>query len=256
MGRPRKNLLVADAMRDPDDPEIDVTEDEANAAAEIVEPPAAPVVAVSSAAVTLTFDQMKELMGLSGQNAAEMMARAMEAQSKTNAEAAARVRNPIPEGTDASNPRISVFNPLGDRDHPRPLLKCQFFLGTSEGKNGEIKRSYPFLDDDLTVHEVIALNTLQPATTTIELYDGTKVPLSIVADQHPVTGNLQRMVFVLPATVTGKGSQLKNMLPSPAKIVAQITGHDYTALSAEDLAWFMAEHREKRYVSVREPVAA
>lgn len=249
----KKNLDLAAEMGE----DIDVTEAEANAAAEIVDPAppkAAPVTAAPS--VTLTFEQMKELMGLSGQNAADLMARAMESQSKTNAEAAARVRNPIPEGTDQSNSRISVYNPLGDKDHPRPALKCQFFLGTTEGKSGQVQRSYPFLDDDLTVREVCALNILTPTTTTIELYDGTKVPLSVVADAHPVTGNLQRMVLVIPATVTGKGSALKNMLPSPTKIVAQVTGIDFDRLSLDDLAWVMAEHRAQRYVTGRQTVAA
>lgn len=228
---------------------------------EIVTPvaPAVPAQAAPVAAqtgVTLTFEQMKELMGLSGQQAAEMMAKAMEAQSKTNAEAAARVRNPIPEGTDASYPRISALNPLGERDHPRPGLKCDFYLGTREPKSQTVQRTYQFVAEDLTAYEQIALNTLTPTSGAMELLDGAPVKVELVATKDDITDEITRMVLIVPPKIIQKGSEHKNMLPSVCKIVEQLTGKNYAKLSKDDLAWFMAEHRKKNYVAGRESVAA
>lgn len=168
----------------------------------------------------------------------------------------AQARKPIPEGTDASNPRISVYNPLGDRDHPRPGLRCDVFLGTQDPKTKQISRTYPFNEEDLTVNEQIAFNTLQPGNYSVKLYDGKDIKVAVVPELDPATDELRRLVIVVPQVVTGKGSAIKNMLPGPCNLVAQITGKDFSALSRDDLKWFMAEHCEKRYVSEREVIAA
>lgn len=252
---PRKRNL--DLEQEINGDEVDVTEAEANDANTIV---TAPVVEPASPAplgtVSLTFDQIKELMSMSGQSAADLMATAMAAQSKTNAEAAARVRNPIPEGTDASYPRASVLNPLGEKDHPRPGLKCDFYLGTRMPKTGQVQRTYPFVADDLTAQEQIALNTLEPGSAKIELLDGAEIKVDLVATRDDITDAITRIVLVVPQHVIEKKSAVKNMLPSICKIVEQITGHNFAKLSTDDLAYFMAEHRKKNFVAEREKVAA
>lgn len=243
----RKNLDLAAEMGE----DIDVTEEEANYANEIIEAPVkAPAKAVAPQ-MSMTVSDIQSIVTA-----------AVEAASKGQANLAdvvtqgiAQARKPIPEGTDASNPRISTMNPLGDRDHPRPRLKCEFFLGVKD-KSGQIQRSYPFLNDDLSVYEVIALNTLEPVSTKIRRLDDQIMPMEIVATRDPVTDEVRRMVMIVPHEVIGKGSLIKNTMPGPLKIVEQITGHDYDKLSNDDLAWFMAEHRAKRYVAVRESVAA
>ena len=51
------------------------------------------------------------------------------------------------------HPDISVYNPLGERDHPRPPLKCPMFLGP-----------YPLEEQTLLLKEITYLNQLEPGT--------------------------------------------------------------------------------------------
>lgn len=250
----RKNLDLAAELGE----DVDVTEAESIAANEIV--PAAvvapaPVAPLAPMApIALTLEQIQALMASATAGSAANNAALAEAVTQGIAQA----RKPIPEGTDHSNPRISDRNPLGERDHPSPKLKCEFYLGTQDATTKQVARTYPYEDGDLTVHEVIALNTLEPRNAAISLYGGgTPIKVSVVPEVDAASGDIRRMVLVIPATVTGKGSALKNLLPRPCELVAQIMGGpDYSRLSHDDLAWFMAEHRAKRYVSVRESVAA
>lgn len=152
-------------------------------------------------------------------------------------------------------PGISDQNPAGDKDHPLPGLKCKFTLGIQDAKTKQIQPTYPFMAEDLTAYEQIALNTLESGEYRIKLYDGKEIKAQVVAE-HDALDRLQRMVIVIPQAVTQKGSETRNMLPGPINIVAQITGHDYSRLSLDDLKWFMAEHRSGRYVSERPAVAA
>lgn len=242
----KKNLDLAAEMGE----DVDVTEAEADAARELVPaPPAPPVAAAPLAPITLTFEQLQQLLASS------------KADPQSNADLVAaftkgieNAREPIPENK--FSPGISVFNVLGEKEHPRPGLKCEITLGTQDPKTKIIQQTYPFEDNDLTAQEQIALNTLEPCAGVVERLDGAKMKVSIVPTQDPVTDALTKLVIVVPADVTGKGSQIKNMLPSITNLVAQLTGHDYAKLSTDDLAWFMAEHRKKNYVAVREAVAA
>jgi hypothetical protein len=215
-------------------------------------PVAAPVAPAAAAPISMSISDIQAIVATAiaasqqgNQNLAEIVTQGI-----------AQARKPIPEGTDASNPKISVFNPLGDRDYPRPGLKCEFTYGTQDAKTKQISRTYPLEAEDLTVIEQIALNTLEAGHYSIKLHDDTPIKLSIVPDLDPATDVLTRMVLVVPQIVTGKGSALKNMLPGPIDIVRQVTGKDFSTLAGADLAWFMAEHKAKRYVSTREEVAA
>lgn len=239
----KKNLSLAEEIHGE---EIDVTEAEANDANTIVPttaPPPAPV-----APITLTFEQLQALLASSGaqqntQSLADAFTKGME-----------QVREPKPENK--FHPGISELNPAGERDFPRPGLKCEFFLGTQDAKTGHIYRTYPYDAQDLTAYEQIALNTLEPASAVIKRIDGMPIRVQVVPTRDPVSDEITRMVIVVPTDVIAKGSQTKNFLPSLVSLVAQITGKDFSTLSLDDLKWFMAEHREKRYVSARPAVAA
>lgn len=223
-------------------------------APEIVEPvaPPPPVVAQPVAAaqpITMTFEQLQALMA----------ANSASTQQNTQALAAA-----LTQGIKESQPQrpsnevapgISDLNPLGERECPRPGLKCDFTLGIKDPKSGQIQRTYPWEADDLRADEQIALNVLPPGEFRVRLYDGYEIKVQVV-QQFDDLDRLQRTVIVLPQQVTQKGSDKRNMLPGPVNLVAQITGKDFSTLSLDDLAWFMAEHRSGRYVSERTAVAA
>lgn len=242
--------MVAAELHD-GDPDVDPPKDIPPAPVVAPDPvAAAPVAAAPMVGVTIADIQA-------------IVKTAVEAAQSGNSEMArmvtdgiAQARKPIPEQTDAAYPRISVLNPLGERDHPRPGLKCELFIGTREPKSQTVQRSYGYLADDLSAYEQIAINTLEPMSGTIMLSDDQKIKVEIVATRDEITNEIRRLVLMVPLYVIQKGSQHKNALPSICNIVAQLTGRNYAKLSKDDLAWFMAEHRKKNYVAVREAVAA
>lgn len=245
----KKNLLVADALRDEGDPESDI--DDVEPETETVAPVApvavaAPVAPAPGMPISMSLNDLQALMSTVTSGNADLA----NAVTKGIADA----REPIPENK--ISPGISSANPLGDKKHPRPGLKCKMTFGTQDAKTQVVTPSYPLDADDLTVYEQIALNTLAPIHTTIQLLDGATIKLSVVPELDRVTDEITKLTLVIPGYVTEKKSAIKNMLPSPLNIVTQLTGRDYSKLSHDDLAWFMAEHRAKRFVSERETVAA
>jgi len=250
----KKNLDLAAELGE----EVDVTEEEANEARQIVaaepEPAGAPV--ASTAPSTPTGPLTVSIADIQS-----IVKSAVEAATAGNAALAGAVtkgiadaREPIPENK--FSPEVSVLNPLGDRAHPRPGLKCEMTLGTLDPKTKKVKETYPLVAADLTAYEQIALNTLDAQHVNVKLLDGDPLKVSIIPETDPVTDSLSKLIIAVPEQITAKGSQHKNMLPSITNLVEQITGINYAKLSAEDLVWFMAEHRAKRYVAVREAVAA
>lgn len=247
----KKNVLLAGELQDEGSPEIDLTEEEANALVPVPEPAPEPVApaatpVVASTPITMTLGDLQAVMATVASGNAALA----DAVTKGIADA----REPIPENK--IGPGVSEANPLGDREHPRPGLKCKFTYGTQDARTKIIHHTYPIEAQDLTVYEQIALNTLEPAHATIKRLDGAPMKVSVVPERDPVTDDVIQMTIVVPTDVTAKGSQIKNMLPGVLSVVQQLTGRDFSALSLSDLAWFMAEHRAKRYVSEREPVAA
>ena len=238
----KKNLDLASELGE----DIDVTEDEAIEAAElmntIVPEPPAPVAPM--APITLTFEQLQQLLASNSQSHAAL------------ADAITQGIRQTKRHENEFSPDVSVFNPLGDRDHPRPGLKCKMTLATQDPRTNVVHGTYQFEDGDLTAYEQIAMNTLQPWSGVVALMDGALIKVSLVPTYNQIDNSLERLAIVIPAKVTEKGSQIKNMLPSITNLVAQITGHDYAKLSLDDLQWFMAEHRKKHYVAEREKAAA
>lgn len=241
MPRKRNLDLAAELGED-----VDVTEAEATEAGQLVEAPAP--VAPPMAPITLTFEQLQTLLastrGESGNGAAI-------AQAITQG-----IQQTKGHHENESAPGISVLNPLGDRDHPRPGLKCKMTLAVQDPRTKIVHQTYSYEDDDLTAYEQVALNTLQPWEGVVSLLDGSAIKVSLVPTYNQIDDSLEKLSVVIPAKVTERGSQIKNMLPSVTHLVEQITGINYAKLSHDDLAYFMAEHRKKHYVATREAVAA
>lgn len=239
---------VAEAFGADPDEIAEATEVQAPVVPVAAAPPVAAPVAPTTA-ITLTFEQLQTLLASKSSD------------SQSNGDLAAEIAKGIKNTreTPPQNqfaPDVSVFNPLGDRDHPRPGLKCRMTLGTQDPKSKQVSETYPFEEDDLTAYEQIALNTLQPWSGVVKRLDGAPMKVSLVPTYNSISDELDLLVIVVPAGVTEKKSHVKNMLPPPLDLVQQITGKDYSKLSLDDLKWFMAEHRAKRYVSERQQVAA
>jgi hypothetical protein len=243
----RRNLNLAGELGD----DVDVTEDEALAAETLI--PVAPVVTpppAAPASFTMTAADLQNMVTAAVSAAQSGNAELAQAVTKGIADA----REPIPENK--IGPAISDANPLGERDHPRPGLKCDIAFGVQDRQTKVVQDTITIEAADLTAQEQIALNTLTPMQAVIKRLDGVPFKVSIVPTTDPVTDQVSKLTIVVPTEITGKGSLVKNMLPGPLSIVQQLTGRDFSTLAGEELAWFMAEHRAKRYVSVRELTAA
>ncbi len=65
-------------------------------------------------------------------------------------------------------PMVSVFNPRGERDHPRPSFRAKTML------NG-----IPLDRDTMAWEEIEALNVLPPGTFRVAKANGQKIPFSV-----------------------------------------------------------------------------
>ena len=156
-----------------------------------------PVELADAPALSLTFEQLKELLGSRDTISAEELAAAI-------AEGTAKATMP----ENRRPPQISVYNPLGERDHPKTKLKAAMFFGSAP--LGSPRESHT-----LTEAEIVALNTLQPGFFRVTKNDGTTQVLEI-RGQVNSNRTLERVWIVLPA-----GDEDKNGYPSLVSIAAQ-----------------------------------
>lgn len=137
-----------------------------------------------STPITLTFDQLKELLGSSGGNTAAISA------------IAAQFGDGVIKA-DPNPPYRSALNPIGDRDRPRPpLMGTVFWLNTR-------------LDaTELTYEEIELLNALKP---------GVYGPYGawVVEDRAPGMGRPEDRVIQI--TFPNKDADHRSGLPSSYK---------------------------------------
>lgn len=99
--------------------------------------------------------------------------------NKNNAEALRR-------GQDPSNPfapDVNVFNPRGERDHPRPRLKCKMFL------------PWEAEWESLTREEIQLLNLLEPGDYYVMRNDESRVMVTVRATINVNTGGYDRLLM-------------------------------------------------------------
>ena len=83
-------------------------------------------------------------------------------------------------------PGISALNPLGERDNPRPELKCKmFWVGFKLTKEG------------LTKLEIDLLNRLQPGEYRVTKANGRTIPFRVEA-KEALNGKLEKMAIHFP----------------------------------------------------------
>ena len=83
-------------------------------------------------------------------------------------------------------PLFSVYNPLGERDHPRPDLACKM-----------IWVGYELLKDALTTEEIELLNRCQPGDYRVTKADGQSIPFNI-SGKFTDSGKKERLMFHFP----------------------------------------------------------
>jgi hypothetical protein len=85
------------------------------------------------------------------------------------------------------SPQISVFNPFGERDHPRPPLQCEFFLGP-----------YPLEAQTLLMKEIEYLNKLVPGSFEVTKSDGSTVPFHVIPKFRLDGRTVERLTIAFP----------------------------------------------------------
>lgn len=154
----------------------------------VVEPEAAPEVAPDQS-VTLTFAQLKELLGEKQSNSLtpDVLAEIMGKTAEMSAEAMRRSLKP--ENTHA--PGISVFSyPEGDRDKPKPTLPFElYWIG-----------SYPVHKDESahTWYELEAFATLKPGTFTCSKVDGAGTVRVEIKGEYGPEGEIAKLTVSVP----------------------------------------------------------
>jgi hypothetical protein len=120
--------------------------------------------------------------------------------------------------------RISAYNPLGDKDHPRPELECQTFRAIidEEDPSRPPAAYIEMVTDTMTREEIEAVNFLQPQTTTIEMNDGSRVPFVVYVKREngQPDGRPTRKLLALPKKCYGK--DLRNSVPNVKHIRRQL----------------------------------
>lgn len=224
----RKNALLADelAAMDGVDPDMDAPR-EMSPAPTSAPPPPDPVVAPlpSPAPVGVSPDiaalatMLAQAMSTNASQQQEMLAALLQQNATTVAKIA---RDRKPENQDY--PDVSVFNPYGERDHPRPELP-KLFVGQRHPETGAIER---LLEEDremLDYDACLFLRALQPSDAgTVTLMDERDVRVEVAQVTSP-TGRVEQTVICVPYGLLSKdNSANKNAWCGVKRAAMQLLG--------------------------------
>jgi hypothetical protein len=105
------------------------------------------------------------------------------------------------------HPGISPFNPLGERDHPRPdLLGDIYWAG------------YLLRGDELTREEIELTNQLTPGDWEIRSRSGTTLPFK-VRDLDPGSRNSRRLLVLFPCATADQRHDVPTMVQMLSEVV-------------------------------------
>jgi hypothetical protein len=153
--------------------------------------------------VNLTVEQLTQAM-------ATGVKAAIEAQADPLAQAMKQALKP----ENAFPPLISAFNPLGDRDHPRPRLRCLF----------SVFDAIPIDGTTDTAEELALYNQLEPGDYFVTKSDGSKMPF-LVREHRNDLGVLQRINISFPYRDEADRQGLMPMIFWLREVVAQIAAN-------------------------------
>jgi len=171
--------------------------------------PAAPPFDMQAFAATLA-QAMAAAMAQSGQMSAQMTQDVVTA-------ALQQARTKIPENE--THPMMSAFNPRGDRDYPRPGLRCPMFLGQYD-EDGKVVPAFEIAEDRCTVDEQIALNQVRQGVYDFVRNDNKRGRV-VVQERRDENGEPRRLVIAFPHGWLGKDQH--QFLPSQTRIAEQLT---------------------------------
>lgn len=117
---------------------------------------------------------------------------------------------------------VSVFNPRGDLHHPRPGLRIPMFFGALDEQDPQKPpiRVYEITPEQCTYDEQVLLNQLQPYSGSMELNDGTKVPIEIHTPTDRVSGQATMLVIGMPKQMYEKSHRLQ--VPSLKRLARMV----------------------------------
>lgn len=203
-----RSAMLADALNDGEPTEIEQPEEGGYEAPPVPTPPV-PVPADMAGLIAMLASALNQ----NGAQTAEAIKSAL-------SDASALARSPIPEGTDHSNPKVSVYShPEGDATHPRTKLTAPMFLGIYN-QQGQTVPAFEIHEDTTTEPERVLLNRLTPGAILVERNDGTQAQCRVV-DFTDDLGQPIRRVIAVPETWLAKEWQAQ--MPSLKNLLTQLT---------------------------------
>jgi len=137
-----------------------------------------PVASTEATEIRLTPEQFDALLKQAAKG---------EASPALDAVSLAKAMQQVGQRENVQAPMVSVYNPRGDRDHPKPR-----FVAQRVTQNG-VRLSL----DTLTVEEVEAVNLLPPGVWKVHKANDTVMPLTVEVEYEPdgVTATAKRITF-------------------------------------------------------------
>lgn len=155
-----------------------------------------------SPTVTLTFEQIKELLTANKPSQDEQMA-LLERQAELNAKAHQKLTRP----ENPQHPGKGVYAyPEGEVARPKPALRCKMTWGGTDE-----------LHDVLTPLECELLNQIQPGSYILERTDGSAMKVEVAAQRNDTTNAFER----IDVRFQTRG-QLRHNLPNKVNMLRQI----------------------------------
>jgi hypothetical protein len=111
------------------------------------------------------------------------------------------------------HPGISPFNPLGERDHPRPELLGDIYWA-----------GYLLRGDELTREEIELVNQLKPGDWEIRSRGGSTLPFK-VRDLDPGSRNSRRLLILFPCATADQ----RHDVPTMVDMLRQVVGESVAA---------------------------
>ena len=108
-------------------------------------------------------------------------------------------------------PEKSCYNPLGERDHPRPPLKCEMFLGP-----------YPLEPQTLHTKEIEYLNKLEAGSYEVTKGDGTIVPFHVIPKLRLDGRSVERFTIAFPCADDDQKQNFPSFTQMLKEVVEQI----------------------------------